>query len=91
MRIRNPAIAAVGTGTFLWATQIAPTEFSKDLSAAGLIVLGLWLAIMAGHSALDFLERGQSIKRGGSDDRMGNSERPVVAAPTDEGDEALRR
>lgn len=54
---RDGLVGAVGAVTYWGASQYAPPDYSKPLTDAGLIVLGVWLSLMVLHSVLDLIDR----------------------------------
>ena len=54
---RDGLVGAVGAATYWGALQYAPPDYSKPLTDAGLIVLGVWLSLMVLHSVLDLIDR----------------------------------
>ena len=54
---REGLVGAVGAATYWGALQVAPPDYTKPLTDAGLIVLGVWLALMVLHSVLDLIDR----------------------------------
>ena len=61
---RDGLVGAVGAATYWGALQFAPPDYSKPLTDAGLIVLGVWLSLMVLQSVLDLIDRA----RGGATD-----------------------
>lgn len=66
------AVGAVGAATYWGAIQVAPPDYTKPLTDAGLVVLGVWLALMVLHSVLDLIDRA----RGAADDEEEPSQDP---------------
>lgn len=57
MNAGTSIVGAAGAVTYLWGTSIAPPDYSKPLTDAGLVVLGAWLFIMAANAVMDLLDR----------------------------------
>ena len=54
---RDGLVGAVGAATYWGALQFASPDYSKPLTDAGLIVLGVWLSLMVLNSVLDLIDR----------------------------------
>ena len=59
--VREGLVGIVGAATYWGALQFAPPDYSKPLTDAGLIVLGVWLALMVLHSVLDLIDRARGV------------------------------
>ena len=57
MNARTAIVGVAGAATYLWGSAMAPPDYSKPLTDAGLIVLGVWLFIMATNAVMDLIDR----------------------------------
>ena len=55
--VRDGLVGAGGAATYWGALQFAPPDYSKPLTDAGLIVLGVWLSLMVLQSVLVLIDR----------------------------------
>lgn len=82
---REALLGAVGAATYWGALQIAPPDYTKPLTDAGLIVLGVWLGLVVLQVVVDLVERVRS-SRGVTTDNGENSTGPMAERPPSESD-----
>lgn len=82
---REKLLGVVGAATYWGAPQVAPPDYTKPLTDAGLIVLGVWLALMSANVLVNLIERFKGTG-GGLNEQPQDPAGPVAERLPSEGD-----